>query len=220
MGIFNMLTLAEQAKQLSNPEGSVGLEVANWLSENNKQGYAEVAGGLGIKSGDRVLEIGFGNGRAVPYVIDKAPDIHYAGIDISPIMVEEATRFNTNYVAVGRAGFYLAGAEQMPFNENSFERVFSVGVIHFWSDPITPLREVRRVLCPGGSMLMGCLAPREAPGFARQEYGIYLRDAGAWKALCRDAGFETADAAMIESQQITPAGTEIKRYTMRVTARA
>src|SRR5208337_2874122 len=38
MAVFETLTPAEQARQLANPEGTVGLAVADWLYENNKQG--------------------------------------------------------------------------------------------------------------------------------------------------------------------------------------
>ena len=219
MAILDTLTLAEQAKQLGNPEGPVGLAVADWTSENNKQGYAQAVGGLGIKAGNRVLEIGFGNGRAVPNVIGAAPDVRYTGIDISPTMVDEAARFNASLVSTGRASFHLAAAEQIPFPEASFDRVFSIGVVHFWLDPVAPLREVRRVLSRSGAMLMGCLAPPGAPAFARTEYGFHLRDAAAWEASCREAGFNDVNVAMTESQQTTPAGAQTKRYVIRVAAR-
>jgi hypothetical protein len=36
MAIFETLTSAERARQLANPEGEVGIAVADWLNENNK----------------------------------------------------------------------------------------------------------------------------------------------------------------------------------------
>ena len=68
-------------------------------------------------------------------------------------------------------------------------------------------------------MLMGCLAPREAPDFARREYGFYLRDATEWEALCREAGFTDINIQTVESEQITPSGLPTKRYSIRMTAR-
>ena len=220
MAVFETLTLAERARQLGNPEGAVGLAVADWLYENNRQANAKTVASLDVKAGNRVLEIGFGNGRTVPVLIAQASDVCYAGIDISPTMVAEASTFNAALVAAGRAAFHLGSAERMPFADHGFDRVFSIGVIHFWTDPARPLAEVRRVLRPGGSMLMVCLAPTEAPDFAQREYGFHLRDAATWDALCRAAGFADVDVETIESDQITPSGAPIKRVGITVRARS
>ena len=101
MAIFETLTPAERARQLGNPEGAVGLAVAEWLNENNKESNAKTVALPGIEPGNHVLEIGFGNGRTAPDVIAQAADVRYAGIDISPTMVEEASGFNAARVAAG-----------------------------------------------------------------------------------------------------------------------
>lgn len=220
MAIFETLTPAERARQLANPEGSVGLAVADWLNENNKQANARVVAQLAVEAGHDVLEIGFGNGRSVPIVITQAHAVRYAGIDISPTMVAEALAFNADLVQAGKASFHLASADAMPFGDAGFDRVFSIGVVHFWTDPAASLAEVRRVLRPGGVMLMGCLAPKDAPDFAQKEYGFHLRDAPEWDALCRGAGFADVDVQTVESDQTTPGGAPVKRYSIRMRARA
>jgi ubiquinone/menaquinone biosynthesis C-methylase UbiE len=219
MAVFETLTPAERARQLSNPEGDVGRAVADWLNETNKAANTKTVSLLGLTEGNHVLEIGFGNGRTVPDVIGQAADIRYTGIDISPTMVAEASRFNAALVAAGRARFHLGSAEHMPFAGSVFDRVFSTGVIHFWAEPGASLGEVQRVMRPGGVMVMGCLAPRDPPDFARPEYGVHLRDAAEWDALCRDAGFVAVNVEMLQFEQITPNGPT-KRHTFRVTARA
>ena len=220
MSIFESLTPAERARQLSNPEGVVGVAVAEWLYENNRQANAEFVTLLSLVSGSDVLEIGFGNGRTAPDIIAQAADVRYAGLEISPTMVEEARRFNAALVATGQASFHLGNAERMPFPDSSFDRVFSIGVVHFWADPVAPLAEVRRVLRPGGISLMGCLHPRTAPDFARSEFGFYLRDAATWETLHRAAGFGNVKVETIESEQIAPDGTPTKRYVFHLAARA
>jgi ubiquinone/menaquinone biosynthesis C-methylase UbiE len=218
MTIFERLAPSERARQLANPEGAVGLAVAEWLDENNKQGNAKAVALLTLKAGHHVLEIGFGNGRITPVMTSQAPDIRYSGIDISATMVAEASRFNVALVRAGKAKFHLAAANAIPFGNDSFDRVFSLGVIHFWTEPMASLVEVRRVLRPGGLMLMGCLAPKDAPDFAQVEYGFHLRDASEWEALCRKAGFADLDIDTIETEQITPSGAPTKRYSIRVIA--
>jgi SAM-dependent methyltransferase len=125
MAVFESLTPAERARQLRNPEGAVGLAVAEWLNETNRGGNARIVALLGLGPGSHVLEIGFGNGRTVPDVIAQAAGVHYTDLDFSPTMVEEATRFNAALVAAGRASFHLGSVERTPFADASFDRVFS-----------------------------------------------------------------------------------------------
>jgi SAM-dependent methyltransferase len=131
VSIFDSLEIAEQARQLRDPEGEVGLAVTEWLNRTNREANAAFIGALAIKPRSRVLEIGFGNGRSVLDVLVHAQDGRHAGIDISPTMVEEAERFNADLVASGRAEFHCCSAERMPFRDQSFDRAFSIGVIHF-----------------------------------------------------------------------------------------
>jgi ubiquinone/menaquinone biosynthesis C-methylase UbiE len=219
MSVFNSLSSAERARQLRNPEGDVGLAVAAWLNENNRRGNAQVVAALGLEPRSQVLEIGFGNGRAVPEVLALAKDGHYAGIDISPTMVEEAKRFNAEFVTSGRAEFRCAGAERMPFPDAMFDCAFSIGVIHFWPDPVVPLKELRRVLKPNSLAIMGGFAPPGPSDFARAEFGFYLRDAAAWEALCLEARLRNAKAETIEVTQIAADGAPSKFNIVRVEVR-
>ena len=220
MAVFNTLSPAEQARQLANPEGAVGLEVAEWLNGNNHDSNAQTLDQLDLQPGCHVLEIGFGNGRAASQVISRAPDIRYAGIDFSPTMYEEAGRFNAELIASGRASFHLCSAERMPFADATFDRVFAIGVIHFWSDPIAPLIEIRRVMRPNGLAIMGSLDPRSAAAFARPEFGFHLRRAEEWHDLLGEAGFAGVDTRVVERTGINPDGTPTKRHSVRITARA
>ena len=220
MAIFESLTPAEQARQLREPEGDIGLAVAEWLNTTNRQANARAVELLRLEPGHSVLEIGFGNGRTVPDVVAQAAGVRYAGIDISPTMVDEAMRYNAALVAAGRASFLLASADSMPFADESFDRVFSTGVTHFWAEPARPLIETRRVLRRGGISQMACLHARSAPAFARPEHGFHLRDESAWHALHSGAGFSEVSVETLEFEQTGPDGTSVKRYGIRIMARA
>jgi len=94
VAVFETLTPAELARQLRNPEGDAGRAVADRLNETNQAANIKAVSLLGLTAGQHVLEIGFGNGRTVPEVIRQAADIQYTGIDLSPTMLEAASRFN------------------------------------------------------------------------------------------------------------------------------
>jgi SAM-dependent methyltransferase len=218
MNTMKELTPAEQARYLRQPDGDLGLSVAEFLNTNNRDGNTRTVTLLDLQAGYRVLEIGFGNGRTVPDVVGRAANIRYVGIDISQTMVDEASRFNAGLVSQEIAGFHLGSAEHLPFADASFERVFSTGVIHFWEPTAKPLAEVRRVLTSGGLMIMGCLAFKDPPQFARSEFGFHLRDASEWEGLCRAAGFADVNVATLESDGIGPDGTPLKRNTIQIFA--
>ena len=165
MAIVETLTPAELARQLANPDGAAGLEVADWLNENNSQANIRTIALLAVEAGCSVLEIGFGNGRTAPFVIAQAPDVQYAGIDISPTMVSEASAYNAELVTARKASFQLASANELLFDAGSFDRVFSIGVIHFWTEPLASLAEVRRVLRPGGGHADGVSGPKGTARF-------------------------------------------------------
>ncbi len=220
MTVFDALSPAEQARQLGNPDGEVGLAVAAWLNMTNQPANARMLQSLALKPGDRVLEVGFGNGRVAPLVLAQAPDIRYCGIDISPTMVAEAQAFNAAAIAAGRAEFHLAAAERMPFADAAFDGIFSMGVIHFWAAPAASLAELRRVLRLGGLIRMACLGPRQAPGFARPEFGFHLRDAAEWDRLTRAAGFARVEVETVETELTTPDGQTALRQGIVLTARA
>ena len=216
---FSSLPPSEQARQLANPDGQLGLEVAEWLNTNNRAANAAVIDQLEIQPSCRVLEIGFGNGRSVPDVLGRSTDVRYTGIDISATMLDEAMRFNAERVAAGHATFHLASAEKMPFADASFDRVFAIGVIHFWPDPVPSLVKVRRVIRPDSLAVMQAIDARTTQQYARPEFGFHTRSVDDWTALFREAGFGSVDAQLTEVEGITPDGTTNKRYAICIAAR-
>lgn len=71
----------------------------------------------------------------------------YAGADPSPEMLRMAA-------AKGAAGLACAPAEALPFRDGAFGAVVSVSAFHYWPAPLDGLREMARVLAPGGRVLM------------------------------------------------------------------
>ncbi len=214
------LTPAELAAQLRYPEGAVGLAVANWANQQNGMAYQKALAELRIGPGSEVLEIGFGNGRMVPDVVAQAHGVRYTGIDTSQTMVGEAKRFNAKLVTSRRVRFLLATAEEMPFDDNVFDRVFSIGVVHFWPKPERAMAEAHRVLQPGGRMFMACLAPKGAPGFARPELGFHLLEAAAWENICGAAGFSDLDVREVVVEREKADGSLVRLHTIRIEGQA
>jgi ubiquinone/menaquinone biosynthesis C-methylase UbiE len=189
MSLLDTLSPHERARQLRHPMGELGLAIADFLSSTNRAGNVRAVADLGLKRGDRVLEVGCGLGALASTVVNEAEDVIYAGLDSSLTMITAARERNADLILAGSADFHLAQAEEMPLGDELFTKVFSIGVIHFWDDPVRALTEVRRVMCPGASMVMGCLGPERAPVFARKEYGFNLHTPAEWRTFATAAHF-------------------------------
>lgn len=99
--------------------------------------------------GPHVLEVGVGTGKNFPYY---RPGWHITAIDLSPRMLEQARRrAQRERVAVD---LLLGDAQALPFPDASFDSVVATFVFCSVPDPVKGLRELYRVLVPGGQLLL------------------------------------------------------------------
>ena len=105
---------------------------------------------LEVNPRDRVLEIGFGPGVAVQLVSRIAADGFVAGIDHSEAMVRQATKRNAKAIRKGRVVLQLGSASAPPRFDDLFDKIFTINSVHFWSNPVECLKELRKLLRPGG----------------------------------------------------------------------
>jgi ubiquinone/menaquinone biosynthesis C-methylase UbiE len=210
------------ASLLGKPEGEIGSAVGEMLNRVNANITSAVYQRLMLRDRDRILEIGFGNGRLLPALMALADDMTYVGLDRAKTMVTEATAHNAELVAAARASFRLGSAESIPCKDESFDRVFAVNVIYFWPEPVRALAEMRRVLRPGGLSIVASaimLPGEEPPPFAKPEYGFHRRSREALLALHRDAGFSNVLADDYNEMAPLPDGSIRKRSYAIILAR-
>lgn len=151
------------AGQLRRPSGDDAAEVGRNMNAANGPLNLRCIAQLACTAGDRVLEIGPGNGGFVGALLDAAPGLDYTGVDWSEAMVGEAREANADLVAAGRVRFLQGSSAVLPFADAAFDRVLAVHTLYFWDPPESHLAEIARVLRPGGSL---CIAFGDA-GFMR-----------------------------------------------------
>ena len=131
--------------------------------------YELVAGDVAhYGTAQRVLDIGTGPGHLFLALRKTFPDSELVGVDISPAMVTQAQRNMEAYGPDPRIQVRLAGANALPFPDETFDRVISTGSLHHWKDPVKALSEAHRVLKADGYALM-CDLVRQMPQAVRQD---------------------------------------------------
>lgn len=131
---------------------------------------------IGPAPGLRVLDVGCGDGRLATTLA--AAGAQVTGLDASPVMLAAARR---RAEAEGAALALVAGhAGRLPFADRRFDRVISVATLCFSEDPQLPIREMTRVLEPGGRLILGELGGWNAWAVVRRLKG-WLGSA-VWRA--------------------------------------
>jgi ubiquinone/menaquinone biosynthesis C-methylase UbiE len=114
---------------------------------------------LDIRSDDRLLEIGFGPGFAIELVKRIVSEGFIAGVDHSEVMLRQAGKRNARAIRDGKVVLRLGSASNLPKFNELFDKIFTINSIHFWNEPIDCLKELRKLLKPGG-LIAVTLQPR------------------------------------------------------------
>jgi ubiquinone/menaquinone biosynthesis C-methylase UbiE len=110
-----------------------------------------------------VKEVGFGPGKALEigpgplpmgFSFCKQTQWDVVGIDISLEIVELARKAMKEDEQKMRYKIKMANAECLPFLDGAFNLVFSSGSLHHWVNPVKVLQEIKRVLAPGGTVII------------------------------------------------------------------
>jgi ubiquinone/menaquinone biosynthesis C-methylase UbiE len=110
----------------------------------------------GITNGS-ALEIGPGPGYLGLEWLKGTQGTTLKGLDISPDMISLAERNAEEYGLGERVEYVLSSGDKMPFDNETFEAVFTNGSLHEWSNPGNTLKEIWRVLKPGGRVFISDL---------------------------------------------------------------
>jgi SAM-dependent methyltransferase len=163
----------EAVEQAGCPSGRPAAAVARVLDLANREMHREallLAEPLGLD----VLDVGFGGGGVPRMLLARDRDLRVAALDPSPEMVARMERRNEYEIAEGRLDVRLGSAVDLPWDADRFDTVLAINTVYFWEDLDAGLRELVRVLRPGGTVgiaLAGLEAQRRL-GF--EEHGARL----------------------------------------------
>jgi SAM-dependent methyltransferase len=111
---------------------------------------------LDVAPRDRVLELGVGSGRLLSAVAARAARGAVAGVEPDEVAYRQARRTCERALREGRVVLLRTTSRDLSaFADAAFDKVYGVHVAYFWDDPAPHLAQIRRVLRPGGRLVLG-----------------------------------------------------------------
>lgn len=178
------------SNQLVRPTGLVGKHLIGRLwNRHNRALNASTFVHLQALSNDRILEVGFGGGYLLKKILSVVTAGSVAGVDASPIMVDQAWKKFRKHIDGGVLHLHRSTAEQLPFSAGYFDKACSVNSLFYWADLGTGLAEIHRVLRIHGFLVLTFTrkADLDKKGFVHP--GIHTYTNEEVLAALRQAGF-------------------------------
>ncbi|MDO4227310.1 class I SAM-dependent methyltransferase [Neisseria sp.] len=205
------LSSEQIAAQLRCPHDEAGVSFGQVMNLRNLPQIAGAFAAVGIEGQDRILETGCGDGGLLGYVLSLAENVHYTGLEISPLMQQQAQAFNAPFIAANKAEYRLYDGRLLPFENGAFHKAVSVNTVYFWEDALEMLAETCRVLQTGGRF---CLSFCEKDFMKRlpfAEHGFTLYDAADIRRLAEKIPFRCLAETRSRDWAVSKSGDLVRR---------
>ena len=189
-----------RVNQCQNPTGWLG----RWVLRNMNSRHSKVTDwGLShasIGKRDIILDVGCGGGRTVSKLAAIATEGKVYGIDHSAESVAMAIRTNKPWIDNGRVELREASVSRLPFSDGTFDVITAVETHFWWPALPADMREVLRVLKPGGRLILIAEVYRGAETLTSkaverysEKTGMALLSVEEHRALFTDAGYSEVE---------------------------
>jgi SAM-dependent methyltransferase len=111
-----------------------------------------IVAALPIKDGDRVMDMACGDGVYSVWLAEHVGSGSVVGVDISPAYLKAARCRADSSEYAERIAFQTGNIDGLPFPDDHFDLVWCAHSLYSLPDPIGALREMRRVVRPGGTV--------------------------------------------------------------------
>ncbi|MBT8402932.1 MAG: class I SAM-dependent methyltransferase, partial [Gemmatimonadetes bacterium] len=162
------------ARQIRRPSGWIGGLLGHLMAWEHRDLTGWCLDLAALEPDHAVLDIGCGGGASTQALTARVPRGAVTAVDFSPRMVGQARRRNAAAIRAGQVAVHEADVADLPFDDDRFDRAIAIETVLFWPDPVAALRETRRVLRPGGRVVVCVDASKDSP---RREEWIQGADA-------------------------------------------
>lgn len=200
-----------EARQDFNPtENTRYLNIGYWKDgarnlDEAAQAMAKLVGEAGqFSAGDFILDVGCGFGDSALFWAEQFDIQHIVGIDINPYEIEAGRKRIEERGLLDRIELRIGSAVEMPFENDSFDKVVALEAAHHFLTREDFFREAYRVLWPSGRLVTADVIPlsgRTSAAFYNP-LNAYSRDVYVEKL--RDKGFRNIKAVSIRDHVFRP----------------
>lgn len=204
--------MAALGRQLRCPEGPLAREVADYIFASNEHMIRQTIDRLFLTSGERILEVGFGNGGHLPYLFAQDDNLHYTGIERSEEMLLRAREQYMPLIEQGKAVFLKATEGAMPrLPEEAFEVFFSVNTYYFIQDLRRYFESLYPILTRGGRLALGYIDKDfgERMPFTQEVFTFHTNEALGQMIL--QAGFSSLEIDSFTEEIVGKGGRRVFR---------
>jgi SAM-dependent methyltransferase len=141
-------------RQCRRPVGLLGNLVLRDMNRRHSEVTSWGLNHIGIQRTHTVLDVGCGGGRTIQKLAIMADQGFVYGVDYSQAAVSRSSVLNRNGIDSGQVDVRLASVSHLPFGDGMFDLVTAVETHYYWPHPARDLREIHRVLKPGGRVIL------------------------------------------------------------------
>ena len=185
----------------AKPQGDEGAQMLQRMNQSHSSVTQWALSHFDYNEKDRALDIGCGGGNTIRLLSEHV--CHVSGIDYSSVSVQESLNYNSDLVKQGKVSVRQGNVEDLPFNDDVFDKITTVESFYFWPNPQENLKEVYRVLKVGGTFLMVCDTYKKDDLSQDvldniEQYHLFVTDPEGYVQLFKNAGFTDVVAHLKE----------------------
>jgi len=175
--ILAILLAAWVFRQVRKPTGWLGKRMLRAMNLSHAAMTEWGLQNLAVPAEAAILDIGCGGGATVRRLAALASGGKVVGLDYSAASIAVSRNTNAREIEAGRVQFLLGSVTHLPFSDGAFDVVTAVETHYYWPDLPVNLREILRVLKPGGTLTL--IAETYRGGPFRLLYGMVMPLLGA-----------------------------------------